>query len=67
MGLFAERARGIGMTFQAPVGDHEAFSDGLLGGSQQPLVEPHRVRAGHLIQTVSDFRGVESATQHLGR
>ena len=29
--LFAEGARGIGMALQAPVGDHEAFGDGLFG------------------------------------
>ena len=29
--LFAEGPCRIGMAFQAPVGDHEAFGDGLFG------------------------------------
>jgi len=31
LGLFTEGARGIGMALQAPVGDHDAFSDCLFG------------------------------------
>src|SRR2546427_2956639 len=31
----------------------------------QPLVEPDGVRAGHFIQTVGNFRSVETTTQHL--
>lgn len=31
MRLFPKGACGIGMTFQTPVRDHEAFGDGLFG------------------------------------
>ena len=54
------------MAFQAAVGDHDAFGDGLFGGSQQALVEPDGVRAGHFVQAVGDFGGVEPAAEHLG-
>src|SRR5262252_4610315 len=54
------------MSLQAPVGDHDAFGNGLFRGSQQALVEPDGVRAGHLVQAVSDFGRVESTAQHLG-
>ena len=59
--LFAEGSGGIRMTFQTPVGDHDAFGDGLFGGGQQALVEPDGVGAGDFVQAVADFGGVESA------
>ena len=49
------------MAFQTPVGDHDAFGDGLFGGGQQALVEPDGVRAGYFVQAVSDFGSVETA------
>src|SRR3979409_1881780 len=58
--LFAEGASGVGVTFQAAVGDHDAFGDGLFGGSQQALVEPDGVGTGGFVQAVADFGGVES-------
>ncbi len=63
--LFAEGSCGIRMTFQTPVGDHDAFGDGLFRRGQQALVEPDGVGAGDFVQAVADFRGVESAAQHL--
>src|SRR5258706_5810901 len=63
--LFAEGPGGIGVAFQAPVGDHDAFGDGLFGRGEQALVEPDGVGAGDFVQAVADFRGIESAAQHL--
>lgn len=63
--LFAEGPGRIGMTFQSPVGDQDAFGYGLFGRSQQAFVEPYGVGAGDFVQTVADFGGVESAAQHL--
>ena len=63
--LFAEGPGRIGMTFQTPVGDQDAFGHGLFGRSQQAFVEPDGVGAGDFVQAVTNFGGVESAAQHL--
>ena len=55
------------MSLQTPVNQRQTFGYGLFGRSQQPLVEPHRVCAGHFVKTACHVRHVETATQHLGR
>ena len=64
---FRECARRVRKVLHAAVGDHDALGNGLFRRSQQTLVEPNRVSAGHLVETVSNFSRVETTAQHLRR
>src|SRR4026209_550646 len=63
--VFTDGACGIWKILHASHSNHDAFRDGLFRRRKQALVEADSVRAGHLIETVGHFRGVEAATQHL--
>src|SRR5262245_42617287 len=65
--LFTDSARRVGQILHTTNSNHNALGDGLLGGGQETLVEPHGVCAGYFIQTVSNFGRVEPAAQHLRR
>src|SRR5215207_4221458 len=63
--LVGEPARRVGLALEAAAREHDALGDRLLRRSQQPLVEPDRVRARHLVERPGHLARVEAAAQQL--
>jgi hypothetical protein len=63
--FFRQRTRGVRQMLHATVSDHDALGNSLFRRGQQTLVEPNSVCTRHLVETVSNFRRIETTAQHL--